>query len=91
MFDRVLTATLSWEKVFITGVTQGNLELILPPNSLDSQKTQKQQDESQCDPTPSFIEGDLIHWIEKAKNVRLKVSQLSINIGNGNTVRRTLS
>ena len=41
MFDRVLTATLSREKVYTNGVTQGNLELALPPNSLDSHQTQK--------------------------------------------------
>ena len=42
MFYRVLRATLSREKVSTTGVTQGNLELTLPHNSLDSQETQKQ-------------------------------------------------
>ena len=36
MFDRVLNVTLTEEKVSTTGVTQGNLELLLPPNSLDS-------------------------------------------------------
>ena len=30
---------LSEEKVSTTGVTQGNLELPLPPNSLDSHQT----------------------------------------------------
>ena len=39
MFDRILIAALSEEKVSITGVTQGNLELPLPPNSLDLHKT----------------------------------------------------
>ena len=43
MFDRVLTATLSGEKNFTTGVTQGYLELA-PPNSLDSHQTQKQDE-----------------------------------------------
>ena len=33
MFDRVQNATLSEEKVSTNGVTQGNLELLLPPNS----------------------------------------------------------
>ena len=36
MFDRILNATLSEEKVSTTGVTQRYLELPLPPNSLDS-------------------------------------------------------
>ena len=35
MFDRILNATLSEEKFSTTGVTQGNLELPLLPNSLD--------------------------------------------------------
>ena len=41
MFDRILNVTLS-EELFTTGVTQENLELSLPPNSLDSHQTQKQ-------------------------------------------------
>ena len=40
-FDRILKVILS-EKVFTTGVTQGNIELSLPPNSLDSHQKQKQ-------------------------------------------------
>ena len=42
MFDRVLNPTLSEEKVSTPAVTQGNLELSLNPNSLDSQQTTKQ-------------------------------------------------
>ena len=34
MFDGILNVTLS-EEVSTTGVTQGNLELPLPPDSLD--------------------------------------------------------
>ena len=37
MFDRILNVTLSEEKVSTTRVTEGNLELPLSPNSLDSQ------------------------------------------------------
>ena len=37
MFDRILNATLSKEKVSTTRVTEGNLELPLSPNSPDSQ------------------------------------------------------
>ena len=41
MFDGILNVTLS-EEVSTTGVTHGNHELLLPPNSLDSHQTQKQ-------------------------------------------------
>ena len=44
MFAAVLNVTLS-EEVSTTGVTQGNLELLLPPNSPDSHHTQIQYDE----------------------------------------------
>ena len=40
IFDGILNVTLS-EEVFTTGVIQGNLELPLPPNSLDSHKNTK--------------------------------------------------
>ena len=36
MFDRILNATLSDEKVSTSRVTEGNLELPLSPNSFDS-------------------------------------------------------
>ena len=42
MFYGVLNKTLPEEKVSTTGVTQGNLELLLRPNSLDSHQTQIQ-------------------------------------------------
>ena len=41
MFDGILNVTLS-EEFSTTGVTQGNLELPLPPDSLDSHQKQKQ-------------------------------------------------
>ena len=41
MFGRALSATLS-EKVSTTGVTQENLELLLPSNYFDSHQTQVQ-------------------------------------------------
>ena len=44
MFDGILNVTLS-EEVSTTGVTQGNLELVLRPNSADSHQTQIQEDE----------------------------------------------
>ena len=53
MFDGILNVTLSEEKVFTTGVTQGNLELFLSSKS----------------PRPHFLEGKLIHLVEKAKYV----------------------
>ena len=40
MFDGILNAILSKEKISTTGVKQGNLELLLPPNSPDSCQTQ---------------------------------------------------
>ena len=43
MFDGILNVTLSEEKVSTTGVTQRNLELLLRPNSPDSQQTQIQE------------------------------------------------
>ena len=36
MFDKILNATLPEESVCTTRVTQENLQLPLPPNSLDS-------------------------------------------------------
>ena len=44
MFDGILNVTPS-EEVSTTGVTQGNLELLLRPNSADSYQTQIQEDE----------------------------------------------
>ena len=40
MLDGILNTTLSEEKVSTNGVTQENLELSLPPNSVDSHQTQ---------------------------------------------------
>ena len=54
MFDVVLNATLSEEKVFTTGATQKNLELPLPPNPLDSYQKQNSKMESWTDPTSSL-------------------------------------
>ena len=54
MFDMVLNATLSEEKVSTTGVTQENLELPLPPNSLDSYQKQNSKMKSWTDPTSSL-------------------------------------
>ena len=45
MFDGILSVTLSEKKVSTTGVTQGNLKLLLRSNSLDSHQTQIQEDE----------------------------------------------
>ena len=54
MFDRILNATLSEEKVSTNGVTQENLEIHLPPNSLDSHQTQKNKMKSWTDPMSSL-------------------------------------
>ena len=43
MFDGILNVALSEEKVSTTGVTQGNIELLLHPNSPDSHQTQIQE------------------------------------------------
>ena len=43
MFDGILNVALSEEKVSTTGVTQGNIELLLHPNSTDSYQTQTQE------------------------------------------------
>ena len=53
MFDGILNATLSQE-VSTTGVTQENLELPLPPNSLDSHQTQNNNMKSRTKPTSSL-------------------------------------
>ena len=45
MFDGILNVTLSEEKVSTAGVTQGNPELLLRPNSPDSHQTQIQEGE----------------------------------------------
>ena len=42
MFDGILNVTLS-EEVSTIGVTQGNIELLLHPNSPDSHQTQIQE------------------------------------------------
>ena len=56
MFDGILIVTLSEEMVSTTGVTQGDLELLLRPNSPDSHQTQIQE----C---------EIFHLEDKAKNV----------------------
>ena len=53
MFDSILNATL-FEEVSTTGVTQGNLEPPLPPDSLDSRQTQNNKMMSWTDPMSSF-------------------------------------
>ena len=43
MFNEILNETLPEIKVSTTGVTQGNLELLLRPNSPNSHQTQLQE------------------------------------------------
>ena len=53
MFDGVLNATMSKGQVSTTVVTQGNLEIPLPPISVDSHQTKKWM--TRCStPTPEF-------------------------------------
>ena len=54
MFNRILNATLSEEKVSTFGVTQGNLKLLLSTGSLDSYQTQNNKVISWTDPMSSF-------------------------------------
>ena len=76
MFDEILNATLS-EKLSITGVTQENLELPLPPISLDSHQTQNKM-KFWTDPRFYSHEGELTYQVDKTKNVWLIVGQLPI-------------
>ena len=69
MFDRILTATLSKEKISTTGVTQGNLELLLPPVSPDSPQTNTIRCKLGLATHSHFREGELIHWVVKGENV----------------------
>ena len=65
MFGGILNATLS-EKVSPTGATH---ELPLLPNSLDSHQTQNNKMKFSTDPTFYSLEGELTHWLDKAKIV----------------------
>ena len=65
MFGGILNATLS-EKVSTTGATHKNLELPLLPNSLDSHQTQNNKIKFW---TFYSLEGELTHWVDKAKIV----------------------
>ena len=68
MFDKILNATLSEEKVCPTGVTQGNLELPSSLNSFDSHQTTKTiRLNFGVTPRPNFLEGKLIHWGDEGK------------------------
>ena len=43
MLDGILNVTLSEKKISATGITQGNLELLLRPNSSDSHQIKIQE------------------------------------------------
>ena len=66
IFDRILNASLS-KKVSTTRVTQENLELLLPPNSLDSHQTENNKMKFWT--APRFYSLELTHWVDKAKTV----------------------
>ena len=53
IFDGIVNVTLS-EDVFTIGVTQGYLELALPPDSLDQYQTKNNKMKSWTNPTSSF-------------------------------------
>ena len=56
--------------VSITGVIQGNLELPLPPNSLDSHQRQRQQDKNlRLIRRLHFLYVKLIHLVDNTRNV----------------------
>ena len=73
MFDRILNATLSEEKFSIFGVTQGNLKLLLPTDSLKHKTIRWYLGLTPC---LHFLEEELIHLVDNAKNVWLIVGQL---------------
>ena len=68
MFDGILNVTLS-EEVSTTGVTQGNLKLPLPPDSLIHTKHSNNKMKSCADPMSSFPLRRFIHWVDKTENV----------------------
>ena len=53
MFEQILNVTLP-EELFTTGFTQGNPELLLPPNSLDSHQIKNNKMKFWTDPRSSF-------------------------------------
>ena len=79
IFDGVLNATLSEEKVSTIGVTQGNLELLLPPWFTPNTITIRWN--LGLTSRPHFLEGELIRLVDKAKNAWLIVRQLPIKAG----------
>ena len=74
MFDRILNVTLSEEKASTSGVTHGNLKLLLRPNFPDSH----QRWHLRLTQRPHFYKEELIHLVDKSKNVSLIVVQLPI-------------
>ena len=80
MFDRILNAALSEEKVSTTGVIQGYLELPLPPNSLDSHQTQKQQEAKGFEPALSIQHECAFCDVKlKLKNIKSRLLQYYIS------------
>ena len=80
MFDRILNAILS-ERVSTTGVIQENLEL--PSFLILLIHTEHKTIRWNFGLTPRFysLEGELTHWVDKAKIVWLIVGQLPIKAG----------
>ena len=55
--------------VSTTRVTHENLELLLPPNSLDSHQTENNKMKLWTAPRFYSLEGEPTHWVDKAKIV----------------------
>ena len=68
MFEQILNVNLP-EELFTTSFTQGNPELLLPPNSLDSHQIKNSKMKFWTDPSPHFLQGELIHWVDKTKHM----------------------
>ena len=54
MFEQILNVSLP-EELFTTSFTQGNPELLLPPNSLDSHQIKNSKLKFLTDPSPHFL------------------------------------
>ena len=87
MLGRILNATLFNNFLKLEGL-QGspppllNLGLPLPPISLDLHpNTKTARWNLGLTPRPHFFEGELIHWVDKAKSVWIIVGQLLIKAG----------
>ena len=85
MFHSILNAALSNNFLQLLCLQRSSPSWVLgildspAPNSLDSHLTQRQEDEIMT-PRSHFLEGELIHWVYKAKNVYIIVDPLLIKL-----------